>query len=134
MPSLNWNTRNSQNPSKYQAKVTASRDKWYGQPQIPLFYLQYAVFHPCSQLEFVDRLFGAEQSLYILSDEWAVMWKICTICLFIRRAINSLYEKKDAFQIPGPVMGNNVYFARKHEVKRLVIRTLYSLQVGVTND
>ena len=100
----------------------------------PYYVFKYAVLCPFLQLEFVDHLFGAEQSLYNLSDEWAVMWKICTICLFIRRAINSLYEKKDAFQIPGPVMGNNVYFARKHEVKRLVIWTLYSLQVGVTND
>jgi hypothetical protein len=38
-----------------------------------------------------------------------------------RRAITPLYEEKDAFQIPGPVMGNNVYFAKKHELKRLVI-------------
>ena len=31
-------------------------------------------------------------------------------------------RKKDAFQIPGPVMGNSVYFLlRKHEMKRLVI-------------
>ena len=29
------------------------------------------------------------------------------------RAITPLYEKKDAFQIPGPVMGNSVYFAKK---------------------
>ena len=38
-----------------------------------------------------------------------------------RCAITSLYEEKDAFQIPGPVMGNNVYFAKKHEMKKLVI-------------
>ncbi len=38
-----------------------------------------------------------------------------------RRAVTSLYKEKDAFQIPGPVMGNNVYFAKKHEMKRLVI-------------
>ena len=37
------------------------------------------------------------------------------------RAIVPLYEEEDAFQIPGPVMGNNVYFAKKHEMKRLVI-------------
>lgn len=37
------------------------------------------------------------------------------------RAITPLYEEQDAFQVPGPVMGNNVYFAKKHEVKRLVI-------------
>ena len=37
------------------------------------------------------------------------------------RDITPLYEKKDAFQIPGPVMGNSVYFAKKHEMKRLVI-------------
>ena len=39
-----------------------SRDKLYEQPQIPLFYLQYAVLPPCSQSEFEDRPFGAEQS------------------------------------------------------------------------
>ena len=38
-----------------------------------------------------------------------------------RRVITSLYEEQDAFQIPGPVMGNSVYFAKKHEMKRLVI-------------
>ena len=65
--------RNNQNPSKYQANVTESHDKWYGQHQISLFCLQYAVLHPFFQLEFKDCLFGAEQSLYILSDEWAVM-------------------------------------------------------------
>ena len=65
--------RNNQNSSKYQANVTESHDKWYGQHQIPLLCLQYVVFHPFFQPEFVDRLFGAEQSLYILSDEWAVM-------------------------------------------------------------
>ena len=27
-------------------------------------------------------------------------------------------REKDAFQIPGPVMGNSVYFAKNHEVKR----------------
>ena len=37
------------------------------------------------------------------------------------RAITPLYEEEGAFQIPGPVMGNNVYFAKKHEMKRLVI-------------
>ncbi len=37
------------------------------------------------------------------------------------RAITPLYEEEDAFQVPGPVMGNNVYFAKKHEMKRLVI-------------
>ena len=37
------------------------------------------------------------------------------------RAITPLYEEEDAFQIPGPVMGNSVYFAKKHEMKRLVI-------------
>lgn len=66
-------THNSQNPSKYQTNVTASRDKWYGQPQIPLLCLQYAVLPPFLQLEFEDRLFGAEQSLYILSDERAII-------------------------------------------------------------
>ena len=39
----------------------------------PYYVLQYAVLRPCSQPEFKDRLFGAEQSLYILSDKWAVM-------------------------------------------------------------
>ena len=38
-----------------------------------------------------------------------------------RRAITSLYEEEGTFQVPGPVMGNNVYFAKKHEMKRLVI-------------
>ena len=32
--------------------------------------LYYTLVH---KLDFVDRLLGAEQSLYILSDEWAVM-------------------------------------------------------------
>ena len=38
-----------------------------------------------------------------------------------RRTITPLHEEKDAFQIPGPMMGNNVYFAKKHEMKKLVI-------------
>ena len=65
--------RNNQNSSKYQANVTESHDKWYGQHQIPLLCLQYAVLRPFFQLEFKDCLFGSEQSLHILSDEWAVM-------------------------------------------------------------
>ncbi len=38
-----------------------------------------------------------------------------------RRAITSLYEEEGTFQVPGPVMGDNVYFAKKHEMKRLAI-------------
>ena len=39
----------------------------------PYYVFKYAVLRPFLQLEFVDRLFGAEQPMYILSDEWAVM-------------------------------------------------------------
>ena len=51
----------------------AARHRWYEQPQIPLFCLQYAVLLPFFQLEFTDRLLSAEHALYILSDEWAIM-------------------------------------------------------------
>ncbi len=39
----------------------------------PYYVFKYAVLCPFFQLEFEDRLFGGEQSLYILSDEWAVL-------------------------------------------------------------
>ena len=39
----------------------------------PYYVLQYAVLPLFFQLEFKDHLFGAEQSLYILSDDWAVI-------------------------------------------------------------
>ena len=41
--------------------------------EYPYYVFKYAVLRPFLQLEFVDRLFGAEQSLYILNDEWAAM-------------------------------------------------------------
>ena len=62
------NTRNSQNPSRYQAMSQHRSTNGMDSINIPYYAFKYAVLRSFFQLEFENRLFGANSSVY-LSDK-----------------------------------------------------------------